>query len=797
MIKHFFSRLSIKLTILYSSLFMCIFAPTVLSYYYFTLTKIREDVRQEFASSEMVFRQLMDMRLAQISDSVRLLTQDFGFREAVATNDTRTIDSALENLGNRLRVSWAVVVDADGAVISGAPVDDGRRRALNTLLSSAENGESASDITVLDGALQQLVAMPVNAPELIGWAVFGVEMNASELQSLSDKSPVRFDAVLLHVSDAGEWVQTAITESAALRPDVLQFALQHIEAGDEKIHETKAPQGAQLILVSALPVAQAARPVVLVLRVGLRDTLVRFRDLLYTQLLIVALGVVLLTIGSWMLSLGVTRPLTQLAAAARHFGQGNYFELGLQNRSDEIGHLASSFSAMAGEIEDRTRQLKAANANLESRVAERSKELSQANEKLLIEVEQRRRSEEALLVSKTKAEAANSAKDDFLATMSHELRTPMNGIMGIVHYLKGVEMPEDSRKNLDILEESANSLLAILNDVLDFAKIESGKVEIHKETFSLRDLIAGIEDLWRSSANDKGLDFSVDMRFDQDAMFVGDKTRIRQIINNYLNNAIKFTQQGKVALSVEIAESACDTARLRLCVSDSGVGIRADEMPLLFEKFSQLEAGKARRFGGTGLGLAICRRLATAMGGEVGVTSTLGKGSDFWCTLPLQKSDAGAGALGERRDARAVGVNSGCGTRKDLRILLVEDNEINVRVMRLFIEQLGYRVSGIARDGCEAVKEIAGSRRWDVVLMDLRMPNMDGLEATRRIRKAGFSAEALPIIALTADTMESDKRSCIEAGMTDFIGKPVSPAALSSALERAAASLVHPMTSVA
>jgi signal transduction histidine kinase len=796
-IRRFFSRLPIKLTILYSSLFMMIFMPIVLSYYYFTLTKIKEDVRQEFVASEMVFRQLVEMRSEQISDSVRLLTQDFGFREAVATSDTVTIDSALDNLKKRLDVGWAVVVDIDGAMIAGESVDSRTYRSMTTLLANAENQGSAADIAMIDGAVQQLVALPIRAPQLVGWAVFALKLNTTELQSMSEKSPVRFDAVLLHVADSGLWAQAPVMRST-LPADALEFVLTEVPAGERKILEMRGAGGGQLMLVSALPVAEASRPVVLVLRVRLRDAVGKYRDLFYTLLLIGAVGVVLLTLGSWALSVGVTRPLRKLASAARRVGQGDDYEVEgeLERRSDEIGDLAASFSAMASEIKDRTRQLKAANANLESRVEERSKQLSVANVNLLKEIDQRKQSEEALLLAKIKAEEANRAKDDFLATMSHELRTPMNGIMGIVHYLKNAEMPEESRRNLDILEDSARSLLAILNDVLDFSKIESGKVEIRNQEFSLHGLITGMEELWRATASDKGLDFRIEMRFAESAMFIGDKTRIRQIINNYLNNALKFTQQGSVGLSAEVTDCDDDMVSLKLCVSDTGVGIREDEMPLLFEKFSQLEGGKARRFGGTGLGLAICRRLARAMGGEVGVDSTPGEGSHFWCVLPLKKSGASA-ELGSVAAVRGARSNPSDKAKNKLRILLVEDNEINVRVMSLFIEQLGYRVSGVARDGVEGVRMATGSRKWDVVLMDLRMPNMDGLEATRRIRKAGIDADSLPIIALTADTMESDMQACFDAGMTDFVSKPVSPDALARALEKAASVGDDRMSSVA
>jgi len=788
------SKLSSKIAILFASLFLVIFIPTVLIFYYATLVNLREDIRREFSTNEMVFGELMKIRVDRLGESVQLLAKDFGFRSAVATHDMDTIESAVDNLAQRVEMNWAVVIDPDGNFIAGNIYSNDELPSVEELFfdanAQANDDAPVSKLIVMNNKVQLVVSMPVFAPDLIGWAVFGFDVSTPELRSLSDMASIPYDVVIVRENSTQKWEQAALSPDAGLRHDVIELIVSGIETERENDgFMTLRDQGReQLVLATPLPSEQISAPTYLIFQVQMKEALSRYHKLFFALAFIGIIGVVIVIVGSWFLSRTLTRPITLLADAADNFRQGKLSKLDLRGRSDEIGHLASRFELMAEEIIARAKELRHANATLETRVAERSVELQDSNTKLLIEVAQRRKSERAQSEAKQRAEDANRAKDDFLATMSHELRTPMNGIIGMVHYLKEAEGAKKFRDKINILDESSESLLTILNDMLDFAKIESGKIDIKEEIFSIYDLANNSANLWRENIRNKNLDFEVNLEIDQNTDFWGDKGRIIQIVNNYLNNAVKFTDSGKITFSVTQSGNVVDDTSIRISVKDTGVGVNPGDIEILFRKFSQLEAGKARRFGGTGLGLAICRQLARAMGGEVGVKSELGRGSEFWAELPLQKVVPEA-KFGQGEDV--LGAQSGpdhvesklVANRKNLRILLVEDNDINIRVIKLFTEQLGFHICDEAHDGDEAVaKIIEGEETFDVILMDLRMPNMDGLTATRLIREAGKSAEELPIIALTADAMETDRQACFDVGMTDFLTKPVTPAVLEKAL---------------
>jgi signal transduction histidine kinase/ActR/RegA family two-component response regulator len=382
---------------------------------------------------------------------------------------------------------------------------------------------------------------------------------------------------------------------------------------------------------------------------------------------------------------------------------------------------------------------------------------------------------------KGRAEKASRAKSEFLANMSHEIRTPMNAVLGMTSLLQGTRLSPEQRDCTETIRQSGEALLRVINDILDLSKIEAGMFEIEVVPFVLRDCLDEAFSMVAAKAAGKGLAFGCRVGGGVPAAVQSDPARLRQILVNLLDNAIKFTARGDVRLEVQSERMEAGNVEIRFAVRDTGIGIPAAALDRLFKPFSQADSSTTRVYGGTGLGLVICHRLAERLGGRIWVESEPGRGSAFFFTIRSRPADLPVAAL--RPDVPAAGpAELPLAGQIPLRILLAEDNSINQRVALLMLSRLGYPAD-VAADGRQ-VLEAVQRQRYDLILMDVQMPGMDGLEATRRIR-AELPPERQPVIvAMTASVLAGHREACLAAGMDDFLPKPVLLPALRETLAR-------------
>ncbi len=397
------------------------------------------------------------------------------------------------------------------------------------------------------------------------------------------------------------------------------------------------------------------------------------------------------------------------------------------------------------------------------------------------DITERKQVEIELHSAQQSAHAANEAKSVFLATMSHEIRTPLNGILGMAQVLSSSRLPEHQAEQVGAILDSGKSLLAVVNDVLDLSKIEAGRVEIAPSEGDLAHVMRGMKRLWNPLAAEKGLELTVDVANSVPDLSMFDPLRVRQCISNLLSNAIKFTEAGEIRVEVTSKTIEQDCQQVTICVSDTGIGMSGDVLEKIFQPFAQAERSTSRDFGGTGLGLSISRKLSQLMGGNLVVQSELGRGSEFTLTFRLDavRRDADRPVELTSNPTDSLRVSADC---PQLKVLIVDDRPLNLMIVRLFLEP--YQVDVTEADGGQAALDLLGANPFDLVLLDMHMPDIDGPETFARIRASGETWSDVPVIALTADAMSGDRENYLALGMSGYVSKPIDQTELMGEINR-------------
>jgi len=739
--------LQIQIFVLVVSLFSLVFALTLFSIYNAAYNQAERQFIARLNVGRNVFLNEIANAKAQLDLSVDTIAKDWALRSAIGGGeDAESIRSVLFNFGNRIEADIALVLDKQYQLI--AQYGGEEVAIVNALAMDLDDSQKQKAWIAMVGTEPFLMsAEAIRAPSVIGWLIVGKKLNLTLMERI--KTLISLDINIAAVSQNESSIAlSTTTNSKALEEELQNLAKQFSSASQDTDMRTLDEQEVATLPFELFEGKQ--QTFIVVLQDSTKGWMKTLKLFMLELLPFFLLGLLLAVIGSYYIARTITRPVGRLLEAAKLVASGRYTEtINVSGRS-ELGELAKEFGNMQVAVMER-----------EQKITDQAEEIRQTN-KAKYQIEMVRK-EQLLAVS------ATEAKGRFLANVSHELRTPLNSIIGYSEMLMDSEVTDDDKaKATQAINNGGQYLLNIVNDVLDLSKIEAGKIQLECVDTCMVSLVAEVQSYMEGFAREKNLEFGLKLNYPLPSKINIDPTRLKQILLNLCNNAIKFTTEGRVDLQIYLDKKR---DRFIFVVSDTGLGMNEEQQLRLFTAFSQGQQSTDRRYGGTGLGLYISKQLIEMMGGHIKVTSQEGLGSQFAVYLPWQEASTSV-MLTSQKQADSILQNrqplEQQIPRLHAHILCVDDNEDNLRLVDYLLSKTGATTS-LAQNGIEALNQ-AEENSYDLILMDMQMPEMDGLEATKQLIEKGYNK---PIIMLTANVDSDSKKQIKAAGAAAHFGKPI------------------------
>lgn len=748
-----------KLFILVVSLFSLVYLLTLYSVYSAAYNQAERDYVTRLNVGRNVFLNEINVTRGHFNSNVETIAKDWALRSAVGQSvDTESINSILSNHAARIDADAALIVDNDMQQVAFFAVRKGPQLLPDGLLLSNQQKQQTwlarigSDVFLIS-------AKPILAPARIGWLIMGKRLSEDFISRIREL--ISLDINLIVQQEQGSELAISSMPTAMHH----QTLLAHINQGNSplmgEVEIIKSRQD-ELVLMPFLLSNTAKQKFIVVLQDSIAGSLKSLNIFMLELVPYFLIGVLMAILGSYYIARSISRPVGRLLQAAKRVASGHYTEQIHVSERSELRELAAEFRLMQDAVMER-----------ESKIKEQAEQIKLAD-KHKYEAAIARREQQI-------AEQATEAKSRFLANVSHEIRTPLTAMIGYSDMLLDTlstrqQAPQDEVQAINALSSNGRHLMHIVNEVLDVSKIEANKIELEYLDVDLLPLIENIHISLQSLAASKGIDFSIQHHFPLPARVNTDPTRLTQILLNLCNNAIKFTEQGQVELAIHLNQF---DQQLCFEIRDSGVGISEEQQKHLFDAYTQADQSTSRKFGGTGLGLYICQELTRLFEGSIDVQSTLHQGSTFTVSLPWRKAQDPRLVMNGEEPALSTEPSNTDIPQLNATILCADDNEDNRILLKYVLEKTGATLT-MVEDGKQAV-EAALADHFDLVLMDMQMPEMDGVEATRTLKQLGFSA---PIVMLTANVDEQSRQNIFAAGAACHLGKPFDTQKLYALLTR-------------